>query len=226
MSTLEPVALHVVDCWNQIGVRGNQSCPELATHVHCHNCPTFGAAAQAFLDRPAPDGYLAEMTELLAESGGSERAANELSVVVFEIEDQMLGVETRAIVEVTEPRDVHGVPHRTGRFFSGIVNIHGQLEPCASLKGLLQIAREVPRAASEFSSARMLLVEHEGRRWVFGVDAAHGVSRFPVVDVLDVPATIHHNAASYIKKVLRWGERRVGLLDLDKTFVALDRSLR
>lgn len=226
MSTLERVSLPVVDCWNRIGVKGDQSCSELATHVHCHNCPTFGAAAQAFLDRPAPEGYLAEMTELLAESGSSKQAADDISVLVFDVEEQALAIETRAIVEVTEPREVHGVPHRTGRFFSGIVNMHGQLEPCASLKGLLQIASDSPRTESRVSNARMLLVEHEGRRWVFGVDAAHGVRRFAAADVLDVPATVHHNTSSYVKRMLRWGEQRVGFLDLGKTFSALDRSLR
>jgi chemotaxis-related protein WspD len=225
MTALNKVSLPLVDCWNHIGVKGDQSCPELSVHVHCHNCPTFGAAAQAFLDRPAPEGYLAEMAELLGESRSPKQTKDDVSVVVFDVEDQVLAIDTRAIVEVTEPRAVHAVPHRTGRLFAGIVNIHGQLEPCASLRGLLQIAS----AASPVShpvGARLLVVEHERRRWVFAVDRAHGVRRFDASDVLDVPATTHHDASSYIKKMFRWGDRRVGFVDLDKTFVALDRSLR
>ena len=50
------------DCWNRIGVRGDASCPELARHVHCHNCPVHAAAALALLDREPPEGSGAAWT--------------------------------------------------------------------------------------------------------------------------------------------------------------------
>lgn len=218
--------LPVVACWNDIGVKGDQSCPKLAAVVHCHNCEVFAEAAQAFLDRPAPEGYLAEMTSLLAASATAVLAADSLSVVVFEIEGQTLAIDTRAVVEVTEPREVHKMAHRTGRVFAGIVNIHGQLELCASLQGLLQIVNADRPAKSRFHEARMLLVEHADQRWVFGVDRAHGVCRFARSDILGVPGTTHHDAASYVKNILRWEERAVGYLDLEKTFGALAVTLR
>ncbi len=37
----------VDDCWNRIGVRGDRSCPKLAEHIHCRNCPVHAAAASA-----------------------------------------------------------------------------------------------------------------------------------------------------------------------------------
>ena len=42
--------------------RGRPQLPRAETHVHCRNCPVFAAAARAFFDRPAPEGYLAEWT--------------------------------------------------------------------------------------------------------------------------------------------------------------------
>jgi len=33
-------------CWRRIGVSGDRSCPELAQHVHCRNCPVYAGAAQ------------------------------------------------------------------------------------------------------------------------------------------------------------------------------------
>ncbi len=57
-------------CWNRIGVSGDRSCPELPSFVHCRNCPVFAAAARAFFDRPAPEGYLAEWARWLADSDG------------------------------------------------------------------------------------------------------------------------------------------------------------
>ena len=55
-------------CWHRIGVSGDRSCPELASFVHCRNCPVFAAAARGFFDRPAPEGYLAEWTRWLADT--------------------------------------------------------------------------------------------------------------------------------------------------------------
>ena len=48
------------DCWNQIGVAGDQSCDKLAPHVHCRNCDVYAGAAQRNLQRPVGDGYRAE----------------------------------------------------------------------------------------------------------------------------------------------------------------------
>ena len=128
------------DCWNSIGVRGDRSCPLLKENVHCQNCPTFATAAQALLDRPPPEGYVVELTSLLSSSASAANQQNSLSALVFEIGGQLLAIDTKAVVEVTGPHPVHRVAHRSGRVFSGIVNIHGQLELAASLSGLLQIS--------------------------------------------------------------------------------------
>lgn len=219
----EIVALPLVDCWNSIGVKGDRSCPKLREVIHCHNCEVFADAARAFLDRPAPAGYLAEVTESFS-AANEGKPAPSVSAVVFEVGDQLLAIDTKAVVEVTSPRRAHRVGHRNGRIFSGIVNVHGQLELCCSLSGLLQIDASASEAAS--SSARMLLVEHDGLRWSFEVAAVHGVHRFEAADVSPVPATSQQDAASYMQSVLRFGERRAGKLDLDKTFRALESSLR
>ncbi len=224
MSTHGALALPVADCWNVIGVKGDRSCKQLADVQHCHGCPVFARAAQAFLDRPAPDAYVEEMTALLSESALVEVDTEQLSVVLFDIGDQTLALDTGAVVEVTEPRSIHRIGHRTGKVFSGIVNIHGQLELCASLRGLLQIP-ELPGQSSS-AGARMLLVQHTGQRWVFAADAVRGVHRFASRDVSEVPATAKHDGTFYVKSVLSWQDRRVGYLDLEKTFSALERSLR
>ena len=49
-----------LDCWNSIGIAGDRSCRELEAHIHCRNCPVFASAAEEFLHRVAPEGYLSE----------------------------------------------------------------------------------------------------------------------------------------------------------------------
>lgn len=215
-------SLPVVDCWNAIGVKGDRSCDKLREVIHCHNCSVFADAARSFLDRPAPAGYLGEVSESLSRVADA-KAPQTISAVLFEIGDQLLAIETRAVVEVTTTRNPHRVGHRTGRVFAGIVNVHGQLELCCSLGGLLQIDSARPDAAA--SGARMLLTEHGGLRWAFEAAAVHGAHRFEAGDISPVPAT-SQEGSSYMKQVLRFGERRAGLLDLEKTFRALESSLR
>lgn len=219
----DAIVLPLVDCWNSIGVKGDRSCPKLRDAIHCHNCEVFADAARAFLDRPAPAGYLSEVTDAFAGIAASKRS-EAVSALVFEVGEQLLAIDTKAVVEVTSTRGVHRVGHRSGRIFSGIVNIHGQLELCCSLSGLLQI--ETLAGDSSKPTARMLLVEHAGLRWAFEVGAVLGVQRFEASHVSAVPATSQQDATSFMRSVLSVGERRAGQLDLDKTFRALESSLR
>jgi len=225
---VKSLSLRPIDqCWNRIGVKGDRSCPALVEFVHCHNCPVFAAAAQRFLDRPLPEDYLAPVAAEPAQTSNANGSSpGSLSVVVCEVEQQLLALETKAVVEVTEPRGVHRIGHRTGRVFLGMVNIHGQLELCASLKGLLQIAVVPATAESSTARKRMVLIELAGQRWVFPVDAVHGVQRFDKSEIFAVPATAQHDAAALVCQVLKWNERRVGLLALEKAIVSLDKTLR
>src|SRR5437660_81920 len=130
------------DCWHRIGVSGDRSCPELTTFIHCRNCPVFAAAARSFFDRPAPEGYLAEWTRWLADSDGlgprGEAPGNGeddegdahtqregVSVLIFRLGGEWLAFRTRAVAEVTTPRPMHRVPHRSNRVLIGLVNLQG-----------------------------------------------------------------------------------------------------
>src|SRR5258705_3293117 len=110
----ELATLPIVDCWNSIGVKGDRSCPKLREVIHCHNCSVFADAARAFLDRAAPSGYVDEVSTSLARADEA-KAERAISVVVFEVGDQLFAIDTKAVVEVTSPRTAHPVGHRHGR---------------------------------------------------------------------------------------------------------------
>jgi chemotaxis-related protein WspD len=226
VSAPSPLPLAIDHCWSRIGVKGDQSCPRLTEFVHCHNCAVFADAAQLFLDRPLPEGYVGEMSTLLLESDQRGSSRKSFSVVVCEVEQQLFALETKAVLEVTEPRNVHRIGQRTGRAFLGLVNIHGQLELCASLKGLLKIGGGSDAVSGVSLQPRMVLVEFAGQRWVFPVDAVHGVQRFDDTDVFAVPATARHDEGSLVSRMLRWNDRHVGMLDIQKAISSLDKSLQ
>lgn len=212
-------------CWNTIGVSGDRSCLRLTTATHCHNCDTFSAAARALLDRAAPEGYLVEASRLIAR-GPSPAMVDRVSLVVFEVHDQLFAVDARAAIEVTEGRVVHRVPHRSGDVFAGVVNAHGQLELCASLAGLLRLERGKPNKGAARAGSQLLLVKHEGQRWALSVTLAHGVHRLSRAERREVPAGVAQDGTGFIQNLYSWRNRTVAHLDLGCVFAALQKTLR
>ena len=59
------------------------------------------------------------------------------SVLIFRLGEEWLAFRTQTVAEVTLPRPVHRVPHRSNSVLTGIVNLQGQVQLCVSLHGLL-----------------------------------------------------------------------------------------
>jgi chemotaxis-related protein WspD len=223
------------DCWNTIGVSGDRSCPELNTHTHCRNCPVFAGAARGFFERQAPDGYLAEWSRWLAESNGSglrgdaQAADSEqllsldeaVSVLIFRLGEEWLAFPTKAVAEVTTPRPVHMIPHRSNTVLTGIVSLQGQNQLFVSLHGLLGATATSP------TSPRLVVLRDADRAetWAFAADDVVGVRRVPRSQWRTVPSTLINPAVGFSQAVLSWDGRTVGLLDEQRVFTAL-RSLR
>jgi chemotaxis-related protein WspD len=203
-------------CWRRVGVSGDRSCPELTTFIHCRNCPVVAAAARHFFDRPAPPGYLEAWGEVLAAPEATS-TAEARSVLVFRLGNEWLALPTAVLVEVTTPRKLHHVPHRSGNILAGLVNIRGQLQLCVRLAGLLGL--ETPAADSPFvaPAARLLVVEHRGgrgmERWAFDVDEVAGVHRLPRQTLGSAPATVSNAAKHMTAGLFAWQDKTVGLLD-------------
>jgi chemotaxis-related protein WspD len=225
--TLRQPGSPAASCWNEIGVMGDHSCPELSTAIHCRNCSVFAAAAKAFLDRPPPPGYLAAWSHCLDDddpcsSDASDARRQELGVVVFRLGAEWLALPTAVIVEVTPVRPVHRIPHRSNQILTGLVNLRGQLHLCASLHGLLgtescnTAAAQVPDRA-----ARMIVIRRETESWVFTADEVAAVPRVPLDRLQNVPATLANPAVSFSQSVFDWQGRSVGLLDASRLFDTL-----
>jgi chemotaxis-related protein WspD len=220
-----PLAVAQADCWNRIGFRGDRSCPELASVIHCHNCPVFADAGRQFLDAPSPEGYLEEWTERLA-APLEEEDADRLSVLIFRLGEEWLALPVGVLVEVSAARTIHRVPHRGG-LLRGLVNIRGELHLCVRLQRVLGIETAASPAPRERGGqARFLVVEREGERWVFPVDEVDQVYRFPAQHLRPVPVTLGRAPAHLTRGVFDASERAVGLLEDDRLFQVLRESIR
>jgi len=211
-------------CWRHIGVTGDRSCAELATFIHCRNCPVLASAASRFFDRPAPAGYLESWQEILEQPEVALDAAAK-SVLIFRIGTEWLALPTTVLVEVTPPRHLHRVPHRSGALLAGVVNIRGQLQLCVRLEGLLGLDPPAMEPQAAAPAARLLVVERAGARWAFRVDDVAGVHRVPGRSLRDVPATVSGADMRATVALFGWQDKTVGLLDEARLLDGLPRRI-
>jgi chemotaxis-related protein WspD len=214
----------VDDCWNRIGVAGDASCPELGTVTHCRNCRVFSSAARGFFERSAPEGYLAEWTRLL--SAPVEATGDDVSLLIFRLNEEWLALGTRVVAEVTVPRPIHRIPHRTDDVLIGLVNLRGQLQLCVSLHGLIGVDPPegvAPGRAADAAarSGRLIVIRKDSETWAFPADEVPGVHRLPRGGLRNVPATLANPSTSYSQAVFAWRGHSVGYLDDQRVFTAL-----
>ena len=208
----------VDDCWNRIGVRGDHSCPELVTVIHCHNCPVFSRAGQRLFDRPPPPECVDEWTERLR-AGRGGGAVRRTGPARLPRRAEWLGLDARSLIEVAEPRRVHRVPHNRARGLLGLVNIRGELQLCFSLSVVLAVPAD-RTLGTDGMTGWLLVAEYDGQRLGLAVDEVAGVQRVPKVQVGPPPATVSGSLTSAISGVFLGlvGHRktmapRVGCLD-------------
>ncbi|MFC5473764.1 chemotaxis protein CheW [Paraherbaspirillum soli] len=215
-------ALSIDDCWNRIGVRGDASCPQLPQHIDCRNCPVQSRAAVDLLDRLPADAAPAngEPAPHLHHHADGEFH----SWLLFRLCQEWLALPTVLLEEVAEQRVIHSLPHRRSPIVSGLANIRGTLVVCVSLAALLGIA-DSHAAPSAAAHQRMLVVRRDGQTTAFGVDEVHGTLRVAETAYKAVPTTFDHGTAHFTHAVMAWNDKTVGLLNEERLFHALDRSL-
>ncbi|MHC4400144.1 MAG: chemotaxis protein CheW [Planctomycetota bacterium] len=242
-----PETLPPDECWKQIGVMGDGSCPTLETAVHCRNCHVFVAAGRRLFEREPPAEYVEEQTRQLARQETVE-ATDTVAVLIFRIAEEWLAFDAGSVVEVAEPRAVHRVPHRSDRLLLGLVNIRGELQLCISLGELLgiepgreprfapadsgeaygeadDVAARLPSEAANVPTNRLLVAKHRQKQWVFAVDEVADVHRVGVDRLSNVPSTVAKSPRRFSRAVFEWDGKRVGYLTDDRLFESLEGSI-
>ncbi len=224
------------DCWNQIGVMGDRSCPELKTAIHCRNCKVYSAAGRSLLERDAPPEYLQEWTDILSQAdtqqlGGGEgtlvRAADTLSVIIFRLGNERFALPVNILQEVTAPCKMHTVPHRRNSVFLGLINIRGETLLCISLRDLLGLESVTESAAfaNGINPQRTIVAGKNEHKWVFPVDEVYGTYRFHLNEFKDAPVVISKAAEAYTKGILTWQDKKIDFLDSEQLFYTLNHKV-
>lgn len=195
-------------CWREIGVWGDRSCPELPQHVHCSNCPVFGGAAQALLDRPVDPDYLAWLTETVA-TRAEEVAPPDRMVLVFRSGGERFAIDASAVRVVAPVSTIRRLPHRDDPALLGLVAVRGELMPCISLTALLGIPPADPGPAAGL----LVVLAERGGVTALLVDAAEGVEGIRRAEMRRPPDTIAKTVAPVTEGLHAIGEGDVTVLD-------------
>jgi chemotaxis-related protein WspD len=215
-----------IDCWNRIGVMGDQSCEQLQRVIHCRNCEVYAAAAQTFLQRPVDEGYRKEWAAHFRAPAGAG-GLRPHSGLVFRVGREWLSLPTSIFVSVAPEARPHRLPHRNARGLTGIVNVGGTLYPCMSLAALLDIeAGDVVAAHGRHIFPRLLLMQWEEQAYALPVQDLHGIVRYADSEVKAPAATINKGLSRFLTGVISDGDMRIGLLDAALVGYQLERILR
>ncbi len=184
-------------------------------------------SANKLLDRKPDPAYIAEWTELLQREMAAEREGDEQSVVVFRLDGEWLALKTALFAEIAHVRPIHRIPHRSGPLLLGMINLRGQLRLCVSLHHLLQLEEGVKeqKEGGHRQYARMVAIRKGDEQWIFPVDEVYGNFRTRVAKLENVPVTVAKSTANYLRGVMAWEGKSVGLLDEELLFQSLRRSL-
>lgn len=222
-----------------MGIAGDRTCSELPTYIHCRNCPVYAAEGRRLLERDVPKEYLQTWTALLAQTTAAVAVTlsdpdgtsvsvlspvKSIAVVIFRVHREWFALPAHLFQEVTPCSPMHRIPHRSNQILLGLVNIRGELQLCASLAHLLALETAQPEAASN-TTARMMVLEREGDRWVFPVDEIDGVQRLSMHEFKPAPTNVAKSTNTYTRGLIGWRNTHVSYLDDELLFYTLARRV-
>jgi chemotaxis-related protein WspD len=211
----QALAQTIDDCWNRIGVAGDQSCPTLPAVVHCRNCPVYAEAAQRNLQRPVDDAYRAEWAAHFARPAVTGAGADH-AALVFRVQREWLALPAASVDAVAPLAPSHKLPHRSHPALLGIVSVAGKLTPLISLEAILGIDGSAGAADAREGRhifPRLLVLQADGQRYAMRVAELHGIARYGAQDLGTPPATVNKGLARFVTGVLSLDALKVGVLD-------------
>jgi len=182
------IATQLNDCWNRIGTWGKETprCERLAEVGHCSKCEVYRGAGRVVLQRPPPRGYLEEWREFLAARPTTGSTSGRF-FVLFELGGRLYALPASALEQVADASPIRTLPHNRRPGVLGVVNVRGDVLPCADLAVLLNLrTADVNRTAVSFR--RMLVAKPGAGRWVLPAEQVVGLQRLDSQELRVAPS--------------------------------------
>jgi len=131
-------------------------------------------------------------------------------VVVFNLHDQVYGINIESVLEIIRTESVTRVPG-TPEFIEGVINLRGRVIP------IMDLCKRFNMPPAEISDAtRVIIVEAGGVTVGMIVDQVSEVLRIPSSSVEPPPAMIAGSSVEALKGIALVEDKLVILLDLGK----------
>jgi len=219
--------LTINDCWNTIGIWGDElsRCPELDKLIHCYNCSVYSDAGRKLLDRPVDKEYINEWTDNLSTPRASTNH-NLKSALVFRLGNEWFALPSGIVREITQCDKHHSLPHRKNQILRGLVNVRGELLLCVSLGYLFNLnKKEIDAETHATIHERYIVISDNGNHYAFPVSEVKDTLRYDAANLQKTPSTINDGSSNYIEGVIEHQDCHIGLLDTDLIFSSLNRNI-
>lgn len=202
-------------CWEEIGVWGDRSCPELEKHLHCQNCPVYEDAGRGMLDRAATTEYLENNRGLLEEDARNRVTERGLRIVPFRLGKEWFALRAALFGAVVSPRRLQRIPHLRSPILEGIKMIQGETLIQFNLAALLEVesTQEKPAGNDARLNPRDAVIGSGSNRWVFHAGAFGAVAEIVESGLEAPPVTLGKASANFTRGLIETDGRRVALLD-------------
>jgi len=206
------------------------------SHPEPHDTPPTEAAvgsAQSgavlrLLDRPIGAADLSASAVNVAVPA-ENRTRGTVGVLLFQLDQETLGVPAKHLRRITTFTRPSPVPHRSSGVLRGLCNIQGELLLCVDLRRLLGLAPiagpEMSGKDAESDARRMVVIGPADASWVFEVDALRGVERIDPGALVPPPMTVGQAIGAFVAGLADVGDERVTILDAERLLAGFKAGL-
>lgn len=185
------------------------------------------SAVDQLLHRSPKKEYIDEWVKFLEVKKETDLLDKTSGYMIFRLNDEYFAINSMIINQVTSLRSVHSIPHLKGREIKGTVNINGQLKLMICMHAILGLDHEDSHSSQiKSKTASLIVIENEHQVWCFAVSELFGIHHFTPGSMENIPVTLTKSSSNYLKNVVTWKEKTVGLLDEELLFFSLRRNLK
>ncbi|GAB6933462.1 MAG TPA: chemotaxis protein CheW [Calditerricola sp.] len=144
--------------------------------------------------------------------------ANELKVIVFQLNDESYGVDVYQVRSIERMQPITRVPGAPP-FVKGVINLRGVVTPVIDLRSRLGL-KERPYT----DETRIIIVSVDDKDVGLIVDAANDVIDLPASSVEPPPDVVGGVRTEFLRGVAKWGDGVLVLLNLDRVLTLDERT--
>ena len=137
--------------------------------------------------------------------------ADDMQLVVFDLDSEEYGVEISQVREIIKMEVISKIP-RAPDYIEGVINLRGQVTTVISLRKKFGLEE---REVDQYT--RIIVAEVDGLTLGITVDAVNEVLKLPIKDIEDTPAIVANDVdTKYIRGVGKLDDRLLILLDIPR----------